>query len=215
MYSDLNKRKKFSPFLLIWKTQLDHLTNVLSRAAGIMYKLRRILPEHTKTQIYFSLVYSRLLYGIETWGAAARSNFDQIQRLQNSIIKSIYCKPRLFPTLQLFRLSNKFIPIRAIYECAVLMLSHKIKHDVLRTNLSFRESSSNYSRRVPYLLEMPSRVNTEYGRRRISYVGPSLYNSLIYHHRNDIQLGILNQFNLSRFRNLVRAFVNSKLGSYF
>ena len=36
---------------LIWKTQLDHLTSVLSRTAGIMYKLRRILPEYTKTQI--------------------------------------------------------------------------------------------------------------------------------------------------------------------
>ena len=58
---------------LNWKAHISHLTNKLSKVAGIFYKLRKIVNKNTLIQVYYALVHSHLIYGILSWGRACKS----------------------------------------------------------------------------------------------------------------------------------------------
>ena len=50
---------------LSWKHHIINLTKRISRTIGIMYKLRPFPPVNVMKNIYYSLVYSHIIYAIE------------------------------------------------------------------------------------------------------------------------------------------------------
>ena len=50
----------------------------ISRAIGIMYKLRPFLPMKVMKNVYYSLVYSHILYAIEAWGSGFKTDLDKL-----------------------------------------------------------------------------------------------------------------------------------------
>ena len=67
---------------LSWKEQIFNITNKLSRAVGILYKLRPFVTIKIMTNIYYSLVYSHLVYAIYVWGSACVTHMTKISTLQ-------------------------------------------------------------------------------------------------------------------------------------
>ena len=57
---------------LSWKHHIVSLSKKISRAIGIMYKLRPILPLSVMKNVYYSLIYSHIVYVIEVWGSAVK-----------------------------------------------------------------------------------------------------------------------------------------------
>ena len=53
---------------LFWKPHIDIVANKLIRFSGVINKLKRFLPIHILRTLYFSMVQSRLTYGILAWG---------------------------------------------------------------------------------------------------------------------------------------------------
>ena len=53
---------------LSWKYNISSLCKKISRSIGIMYKLKSFVPLEVKKNIYYSLVYSHMIYAIEMWG---------------------------------------------------------------------------------------------------------------------------------------------------
>ena len=53
---------------LSWKHHVSNLTKKISRAIGIMYKLRPFLPLNVMKNVYYSLIYSHIIYTIQVWG---------------------------------------------------------------------------------------------------------------------------------------------------
>ena len=52
---------------LSWKHHIVSLSKKISRAIGIMYKLRPFLPLNVMKNVYYSLIYSHIVYVIEVW----------------------------------------------------------------------------------------------------------------------------------------------------
>ena len=52
-----------------------------------MYKLRPFLPVNVMKNIYYSLVYSHIIYGIEIWGSAFKTDLDKISILQKRVAR--------------------------------------------------------------------------------------------------------------------------------
>ena len=50
---------------LSWKHQISNISKKISQAIGIMYKLRPFLPMKVMKDVYYSLVYSHILYAID------------------------------------------------------------------------------------------------------------------------------------------------------
>ena len=55
---------KFIAEHLNWGPQILHINNKVSRNMGIIYKLKYFLDIHTLTQLYYTLIYPYLSYGI-------------------------------------------------------------------------------------------------------------------------------------------------------
>ena len=64
---------------LSWKHHILNISKKNSRAIAIMYKLRPFLPLRN---IYYSLVYSHIIYAIEAWGSAFKTDLEKILILQ-------------------------------------------------------------------------------------------------------------------------------------
>ena len=52
---------------LNWKYSISNLSEKISRVIGIMYKLRPFLPLIVMKNVYYSLIYSQIIYAIEVW----------------------------------------------------------------------------------------------------------------------------------------------------
>ena len=54
---------------LNWKQQIFEVSKKISRSIGIMYRLREYMNTKMLKNIYNSLIYSHLVYGIQVWGS--------------------------------------------------------------------------------------------------------------------------------------------------
>ena len=57
---------------LCWANHIDNLFNQLARCSGLFCRLRNYVPRKTLCLLYYNLVYSRIQYGILTWGTATK-----------------------------------------------------------------------------------------------------------------------------------------------
>jgi len=55
---------------LTWKYHIQHINNKISRSLFIISKVKTLLPKSTLQTLYFSLIYSRILYKITAWDPA-------------------------------------------------------------------------------------------------------------------------------------------------
>ena len=58
---------------LLRESQIQHVNNKLEKNVGIINKLRHYLDFHMLKQLYYTLIYSYLNYGLTSWGAAYKS----------------------------------------------------------------------------------------------------------------------------------------------
>ena len=49
---------------LNWTPHVKHLSLQLARYSGLFYRIRNLVPNHILLMLYYSLVYSRVQYGI-------------------------------------------------------------------------------------------------------------------------------------------------------
>ena len=62
-----------------------------------MYKLRPFLPLNVMGNVYYSLIYSHIIYAIEVWGSAFKSELDKILILQKRVMRLMSFND-VFPT---------------------------------------------------------------------------------------------------------------------
>ena len=53
---------------LSWKNHVQSLSSTLSKIAGVIYKIRNYVNFHCLKTLYYSLIQSKLIYGILAWG---------------------------------------------------------------------------------------------------------------------------------------------------
>ncbi len=54
---------------LSWTVHINHLSKKLSRANGILSKLRHNAPRNICTQVYYAIFNSHITYGCGVWGS--------------------------------------------------------------------------------------------------------------------------------------------------
>ena len=55
---------------LNWEPHIKLLSLQLSKSSAIIYRLRNFVDTETLKLLYYSLIYSRVQYGIILWGTA-------------------------------------------------------------------------------------------------------------------------------------------------
>ena len=86
---------------LNWSLHINEICNKLKRLFHIFYNIRNFLSKDNIKTIYYSMIYSRIKYGISLYGQAGISKLKRIQTLQNCLLKVLTRNTYRFSTNEL------------------------------------------------------------------------------------------------------------------
>ena len=86
---------------LNWTLQINEICNKLKRLFHIFYNIRNFLSNDNIKTIYYTLIYSRIKYGISLYSQAGSSKLKRIQTLQNCLLKVLTRNSKRFSTNEL------------------------------------------------------------------------------------------------------------------
>jgi len=92
---------------LTFSRHVENLISKISRVVGIINRLSTIVPPFVRRCIYYSLIYSRICYGVVSWGRCSVSLRARLERLLSRSHKAISCSPAV---------QNKFLNFDSIYK---------------------------------------------------------------------------------------------------
>ena len=168
---------------LSWNFHLMQLSKKLSRACGIISKLRYSAPIETCLQVYYAIFYSHLTYGCNIWGLTTEENLNKIEILQKKCIRIMTFSDFNSHTTPLF-IDLKLLKIRDIIKLQQLKLVYEFCKDVLPDDLQnlFKFSSDVHSTNLTLnsvykkLLHIPNIKTVTYGNKSIKYHCAVLWN---------------------------------------
>ena len=99
---------------LNWKKHVNNVCNSLKSLFPIFYNIRKYLSDEQIKALYYTLVYSRIKYGLVVYGSSD-SIIKPIQTLQNQLLKVLTEKPYRYSTNELHN-ELKVIKVCDIYK---------------------------------------------------------------------------------------------------
>ena len=168
---------------LSWDCHVAELAKKLSRANGVLSKLRYNAPLHVCLQVYYSLFYSHLIYGCNVWGLTSEENIEKIEVLQRKCVRILTFAPFNAHTNQIF-IDLKILKVRDVIKLNQLKLTYDFLNNNLPADLMplFQRSSDVRSVQtnsvVRDLLYLPSFQSSTYGNRSIRYRCAQLWNEM-------------------------------------
>ena len=116
---------------LTWDSHITAVSKKLSRSIGIMYRLRPFVDISVLKNIYHSLFFSHLVYGIEVWGSANDVYMNKLWKLQKKAMRMMALKDQypqlpgpLNPSDPFFK-ELKILKIQDVYESQILKFVFK------------------------------------------------------------------------------------------
>ena len=97
---------------LTWQSYFFHLMQKLSRATGILAKLRHYVNYDTLISIYYVLFDSHHNYSSQVWGHVTQNMMDKLGTLQNKTLRIIHFKQFRSSAKPLY-MQSKILRIRA------------------------------------------------------------------------------------------------------
>ena len=189
---------------LNWDAHINHILKSIAPLCGVLWKIRKYVPVKVLLSIYYSYIYSKLLYLSVIWCTASLSRLKPVQVLQNRCLKAIFGLPRLYNTRSLYE-NYKMLPLLAIYELQLNCHMYKILKNLTLNNYNFIVRPASTRLRRNHNLSIIS-IKTEKGRKSFSYSGPNSYNKLPFI--------ITEASNYKAFRQRLKHHITNNLSSY-
>ena len=171
---------------LNWSYHTDCLSSKLTRAAGMLAKIRHFVSTATLRNIYFGIFSSLLTYGCQIWGQFSNKHICRLQHIQNRAIRIINFAKFREPSDPLYNKSN------------ILKLSDYVKlqnfnyvHNALNDNLpvplrnSFTIAADTYTYNTreasqsQYKMLLPKVRTQTFGINSIIYQSAGFWNIIV------------------------------------
>ena len=169
---------------LSWNYHINQLSKKLSRANGILSKLRHNAPFETCLQVYYAIFYQHMIYCCNVWGLTSEENIKKIEVLQKKCLRIMTFSDFNCHTNPLF-ISLKLLKIRDIIKIHQLKLVYSFYFNMLPFELKnlfkfVRNMHNRVTRSATNnLLHIPRVYTTTYGIKSIKFAGPILWNSTV------------------------------------
>ena len=166
--------------MLKWDKHLQNLLTKLSKANGIFYKIRNLVPKKILLLLYNALVDSYLRYSMMAWGSCSSTLLDTLQAAQNKILRTIFFKPLDFDISSLYS-EQKIFDVKNIYIHEVNKLIHSVYYQYSPDAFLnyFEQILHNYSTRInesTYFIT--TRPKSELGKKSLRFSGVKQWNKL-------------------------------------
>ena len=169
---------------LDWKSHISELSKKLSRALGLLYKIRDLCPLSVLRSLYFSIFNSHLSYGLVVWGNASKLYINKIKSLRKGALKSIVSAHNDNININSIHHDLKILNVDHQLQVQLSSLMWDYDHDSLpislkmhfkKTNVVHNYSTQAASKGNLYL----NKVNTvKYGIKSFRYQGAKVLNDL-------------------------------------
>ena len=107
----------------------------ISKTIGIISRLRHFVPTNTLLNIYRSLVFPYLQFGIALWGQAANIHMDKLLKLQKRVLRLTYFTDYKAHAVPLFIHSNN-LPVNMIFIKSIMDIMHDVYNNVTPSKIS-------------------------------------------------------------------------------
>ena len=68
------------------KNHINNLAKEIFRSIGELFKIRNFVSRKIMINLYYSLVYPHLLYGVQIWGLTFDTYLEKLNVLQKKIV---------------------------------------------------------------------------------------------------------------------------------
>ena len=192
---------------LDWKYHIKNINSKLSRAIGVLSKLKCFLPRNILVYIYNTIMLPHLNYCNEIWGNTYSSHINTLHILQKRALRLITNSKFDSPSLPIF-VKLCILPVYDLIKLNILLFMYKFHHDMLpkifmnmfKTNSSFH----SYPTRQNHLLRKPIAHSTK-RTHSIRFSGA--------HEWNSISTDLKSSSTLSRFKTIYKRLVFQKLST--
>jgi len=110
---------------LDWKIHLQDLCLSLRKFVGVFYKISLKLSPNILRLLYFSLIYSRILYAIELYANTYLIYLHDIMALNNRILRIVQRQSLKTKVIELYKSFNS-LPINKLFQFQLLIHAHTI-----------------------------------------------------------------------------------------
>ena len=115
---------------LKWNDHIDYISNKVSRATGLLARLKHYLPKTILFTIYNSLCLSHLSYAISVWGSAPPSTIERLVILHKKGIRYV-CSSKYNAHTNPLYLSMKTVKLEDLYKLSCVKIMYKKLHGFL------------------------------------------------------------------------------------
>jgi len=187
---------------LSWSYHIDYVAMTLSRVAGVLNRVKFVLPQSALMKIYYSLFYSNLLYCLLIWGNADSKFINRVQILQNRALRAVSKASYRSSTNPLY-IKLKCLKLNELYSYHLAIFFFKLYNGYLpivcNKYMITSSGSNTYNLRAHTVHNL---AKTACRQRHIMTTGPILWDS--------IPSNIKNVKNLSTFKTKVFIWLHSK-----
>ena len=193
---------------LNWNYHTNITVTKLSRAVGMLAKIRHYVSKKTLRQIYFSIFSPHLMYGSLIWGQIVNSNVKRIIRQQNKAMRIINFANFDAPSDALYSISKIVKFSTSIEYQNLLFVYNNLQNKsplVLHKVFNFVFITHNYNTRISdRMLSLPKVRTTTYGLNSMEYKCIALWNRLV----SKFNKSNLNDLNKNEITNYIKICLN-------
>ena len=162
---------------LNWKAHIEKVSSKISKALGILSKLKRILPIGPKLKIYNASILSHINYGILVWGFKCSS----LKVIQKKVIRTITCSKYNAHTDPLFKKMG-LLKVEDIFTIAKIKFYFRYLNQTLPVNIQNLPLLSNidiHTHNTRYAVNLfVHRYSHSFAKNCLRYDLPETINSL-------------------------------------
>ena len=169
---------------LNWSYHVESLSTKLSRAVGMLSKIRHYVSESTLRSIYFGIFSSLLTYGSQVWGQFQNKHIFRLQKLRNKAIRIINFAKYDDPSAPLYQ-KSKILKLSDHVKIQNFYFVHNSLKGTLPTALKnhFQVAADNHSQNTrgasQYKLTLPKARTLSYGINSIIYQATAFWNTIV------------------------------------
>ena len=167
---------------LNWHSHIQYTCSKLAKAAGVIYKLQKKLPQKVLMLLYHGLFATYLQYGIVVWGTAKSTAMLQIKTLQNKVIRHITHSGRMENVDKYYKKLD-ILKVEDIHFLEVSKFMHKFAKQTLPLTFSeyFREIPHHHDTRnkAKNTLSLP-KPRTNFGKQSLKFIGVKVWSEIPY-----------------------------------
>ena len=175
-------------FNMSFKSHINYLSQRLARTAALFYRVKPFVPEFVMRNMYQAHFLSLISYCNLIWSSTFPSHLDPITKLQKRVIRIISNLDFLAHTDPLFK-QLKLLDLSKINKYNLGVYFFKNRFSLLQ-QLTIQHPYPTRNRHRP----IPSQHNTTIYERSFTYQAPKVWNELLDHDPNVLNITSLNVF---------------------